>query len=1038
MAVEFDPSVFFRTLPSFYRERMPDADRAVLATLWEGLARLVDAEYAEIFDTLAAPKLSTVRPLSRRARRYVRLEDDAWRSLGTDHAHVVVRKPGTDDAVFYLGRRLRRDSLRVYWDGLPVLIAAPSFCTDEPDAAQRAGTAPAGTRIEFRRFDGATIVPDTTYADPDKLLTVESDYETGFARLTGDGSTTVLPFYRLDETDAAQPAEIDPAAAELFLRRRYAANLAFADDGDGSAVVWPDGFTVGQTVRLERQSGALHRQVVAAAALSDVSRRLAWSEDLGDLSADPVTAVSIEIDWRWSAPRIARDEIVFATPVPPGLRLRVEDAAGPQQLTAERRAQTTFRLPRGVDPLRTRVYCLNVDLAAVGIAADGVDFGRPPAGGVVWEATAPFAAGHDHARHAVVLPVDADVVRLPADRPLALRPDFTEDYRYPVVVCADGRRLDPADYVFDSTTAIRFTGGELPFGTRVDVLYVDGETQDRHRHLRLVTTVPAGASLASVALPEAADARYPATIETDSGGLAAAASTLLGDALVASAPPLAGASFALVGAALPSFAWETLLPPLPTADGGAARIVAAARLRDGIDDADVDLGPDEFELTETDDGVRLRAAAKLLDAWFVDCDADRSTLAEVLGEPAGYVAATSERYRRVLTAFYAAMYGPSTVYALENFACVAFGADYARKAGTLRGVRRAADGSRTVEVAHADGTTSSIAADAAFELRLPATPAVPPFHAPERRVRLFHGAALADLPYVAYFAEAFSPDFRVASRLDVWEDYDYASVDPQYDAVERLLTDAGADFPAAGVRAGTLLRVTLGPLARVVHVRVEEVVRPDALRVTVELLRAADLADSGWGEPDGWGETVGWGGVVDDERVTAFVAYGRVPRRVDSPPALDEAPSEPLVDGEDFEALNAALAALYAPFLLVLRADWNAALDAREAVEALRLIEAVKPADAACAAFVRVQDDAGVQDSMAAVGYDALDVQEIPRLSFVGQDFVGSFYIAASTTILPPDDATPDPAWFVGSGSIGSAEVGGETAYQSARYVTVI
>jgi len=1035
----FNADFIFEALPSFYRERLTESDRAVLSKFWEGLVRLVDADYGRLFDVAAAPKLARAAAFSRRPWYYRTLAATDWEYRDVAHQHVVVRAVGAVSGVFYLGRRLALDALQIRWAGLPVELTGPSFVTNDPDPDQLRGARPLGTRLELRRLSAGVVVADDSWGDETQALTVESGRELCWEQLEGDGVVSTLSFRRRDDGGQLQPAPCIPHAAKITLRRRRhaALQLSYVDGDTYASAAEP--FQVGQLLEVRRADGTRQREVVAEARIT-TDGRYRFATPLTDLGTNGVEELAQVLDWTWAPPTVTATTVVFATPVPAGVRLRITDPSGVQTVDSGPRPRATIVLPRRVEPTHTAVYLYNVDLTAITVAADGVDFGRPPASGTVWEVEAPFDLAHDHARFSTVAPQDLDYFELDPTRPLALTALLTEDSRYPVHVYLDGVLQPRSAYSFLSTIRIAPTSGVYARGTRLDVVYVDAEDPAPHRHFRTQTVAATGEALSAVALETAPGGRYPPLVETAVGGLTAAASLAVADDRLRIEPAITGPEFVRVDVAYPALAWRTLLPAAAVAaEARTEQIVSAAALQDGIDVPAVALDAASFTLTTTERGTQLEAAERLTTLWFKDAVVDEHLLQTVLGRPAGYtVVASSERYRRVLAAFYAALYGPSTTASMENFACIALGSTYAAKAGISRGFKRHADGTRTLTVEHVDGTRSTLTVGAAFEQRTPDGKAVPVFFAPEGRARVFDGD-LSVVPYLVFFAEATSPDYSYAKRLDVWTAYDVVSTPDSFDAVYGLLTDTKVSFTAAEVRAGDLIKLEVvgGLAARTVYGRVLTVRGDDA--ITIDLALATDASSYGWGAPSGWGAVTGWGGFMPGETLDSYVVYGRRRRTVDAHLALDEMPQASEADGETIALVNARLAELLSPFMFALEIDWNASME-RAVLDDLRtLLEAIKPAETGYFAYTRVNDAVGLSDRLQGQLYDRDPYLSFPlRWSYVGQDFVGSFYIAPTTTILSPDDATPDPTWFIGSGALDTGELGGETSDQTARFITVL
>jgi len=199
----FDASPLFNAIPSFYRDNLNSRDKAVIAKLWEGMTRVIDAEYAQLFQVADANKLDRIAPTT--LYPWVYQEFSGWSSRGTRHQHAVARLPGSSATTFtFTHRRLDLNKLKVYYGGRRI-------------------TLPEGWTVEnvfqsgmfstvVRRLSGFTSTP---FNDPSKELVLESEREFSAAHVEGNGETTEVAFTRLNYIGINVPAEVDPDSVSV-------------------------------------------------------------------------------------------------------------------------------------------------------------------------------------------------------------------------------------------------------------------------------------------------------------------------------------------------------------------------------------------------------------------------------------------------------------------------------------------------------------------------------------------------------------------------------------------------------------------------------------------------------------------------------------------------------------------------------------------------------------------------------------------------------------------------------------------------------
>jgi hypothetical protein len=875
MSDRFDPEVLFSVIPSFYRNTLGTDDRLLLETLWDGLIRCIDAEYAH-----AVQIKESVKPATAPVKTFypwVFHEFESWESRRARHRHVVMRQDGNADGRFAYPRFIDLDSAKVYYDGKRVDVSGRSVLTNDPDPAQLflyyfsvsllGFQWLVGARLDLLTVSGDTVVADTSFASGSEVV-VESDAELFRYRMTGNGVETGCDVRWLDDSYVLSAATVDVAESRVSLLRQClwmfdtyqlpgfnfpgspGTTGVVVDDpsAENPTITNPAGFRVGQVLEFVRIAPlafkAYHyREVVETAGTTYTLQRS--KTDSHGLNLSAVNLV-LDIPIYPNGVEVEAGLVRFPSVLPPGIRVRVEDPSGSQSFESDG-TSSSFSLDRVVDPDETSVFIFNVDLTAVEVTASRFEFGRPLQTGVIAECSAPYWMAHDHARWSTTILVAASYVDLPATRPMALTAGLVQDPRYPVKIYLDGSLMPEADYTFPSTTRIQKASGNFTVGQVIDVVYVDAEDVGDHVHVRSRVEVADGGSIDSVAL-DGLSLRYPTQVETVGVELLPAANTPVHrDAIVQVHPAVAGPAVVFVDGAAIGQHYEAVIPARVDVDEGYAGTLATAdSMQDGIDAPDTTVTGSDLELTIVGRDTRVRSSAAILKAWFKNCTVDEHLIQNNLGLAVGLVdhGESTQRFKDVVLATYAALWSPSTRHAIENFACIVLGSNYTN-AGTNRGVRTV-DQTRYREVLTADGVVTT-ALHATIPAREPG-PTVPPLYAVSAHARLVD---LADVAWLPVFAEAFSPTYRYAKRIDVRSDREESGVVDAFDSSTLILQSNLSDFIDWEVWPGDLIQLTIDGTTDPVYGRVDTVLDATHLR-----LREAPPTDKslGWGELT-WGCT---------------------------------------------------------------------------------------------------------------------------------------------------------------------------------------
>lgn len=194
----FDASPLFNAIPSFYRETLSSRDRSIISKLWEGMTRIVDADYAQLFQVANASKLS--RSSIETLYPWVYQEFSAWENRGTRHQHVIVRATGSSATSFVFSRRLDLNKFKLYYGGRRIPVPTGWLLRHSEN----------GKNTELVRVNGTTT-PFSSGAQ----ITLEAQRELVFDRYTGDSTTSKYAFYRTNYLGLTAAAIVDPDSISI-------------------------------------------------------------------------------------------------------------------------------------------------------------------------------------------------------------------------------------------------------------------------------------------------------------------------------------------------------------------------------------------------------------------------------------------------------------------------------------------------------------------------------------------------------------------------------------------------------------------------------------------------------------------------------------------------------------------------------------------------------------------------------------------------------------------------------------------------------
>ena len=1049
MSDRFDPEILFSLVPSFYRNNLGADDRKLIETVWDGLVRCVDAEYAAAYQIAQSVRPADVPVKTFYPWVFHRFSD--WTTRKARHQHVVMRMDGNAYGRFPFLRFVDLASAKVYYAGTRREIESPWVLSNDPDPVQLfisynsyaltnlftggAGFVRyVGTRLRLQSVVDGEFVDAADFASGSEVV-VESASEWLRNQITGNG---VLTGYDAewfhDDFITRSAAEIDAASAEITLRHQclwmfvtHASNGVTGSPGlegvsvdDPSAeyptITWPGGFRKGQVLEFIRFGAAYdiqyvngpsafrYREVVDADGSTYTIKRSKTDSRSQSLA---VVNLVLDIPLYPAAVEVEAQLVRFPKALPVGVRVRVEDASGAQSFESDGQS-SSFSLDRQVDPDVASVYVYNIDLTEVSVSSTRFELGRPLPIATVVEFAAPYHLPHDHARYTTTILAAAAYVDLPASRPMALTAGLAQDARYPVKVYVDGVLQPTTAYTFPSTTRVQKASGNYAVGQVIDVVYTDAEEVGDHVHARFSVDVADGDSLGSVSVT-GISSRYPIEVETVEGTLVPGADTPLHvNRIVRITPDIAGPAKVYVDGAEAGQHFEAVLPARIDEDEAyVGTLDAADSMQDGIDaPTEVASGVD-LALSRSGVDTLVRSSVAIEKAWFKNAYVDEHLIQNNLGLAVGVTdgGESTQRYKDAVLALFSAMWSNSSVATIENFACIVLGSAYC-PAGVNRGIRRSGlTRVRAVEVPGGAIETAALREDI-----------------PDRQVgavvpRLFAVSAFAslvdleDVPALPFFAEDFSPDYRCGKRLDVRTPREITGVVDSFSADTFILESVLTDFIENEVWVGDLIRLTVTGEADPVFGRVAEVLDAHHLRLR-EAPANPDAA--GYGELS-YGTPTGYGGTVIGLAVTAFTLWTRSTRMLDVGLYLDEMLRDAiaLADGEAYETARTRLVEVLRHHVFALRIDWDATTDQAALGYLKVLLERAKPAETRAIAYTEV-NDGQIEDSFTGTVADhGVQVTSLWRSSVVGASYVGYAFAAASVAEIPVEPDLFGPDWWI-------------------------
>lgn len=982
MAKSFDPSPLLGTLPSFYREHLDGTSSRVLFKVWEALTRAADAEYAHITQTSRSNKLGRAEDLTLYPWVY---EEFKWESQQVRHQHAAIEATSTDDKTFYLGRYVDPAEVELYYDGVRVDTTTRDIITNDPGAAQIAGTSPAGTRVVF----------DQARTPSGKPLFVWATRELFVSQNTTNGSGDMLTATWFDGSTSVA-AEVDQDSWEVSID---------AQDITAETTITNNGTLAVTVSAASIQSGSLV-EVITASGVTAQKEAASGSVTFTFSAVQTVTSVRIRLDIPVYPPqtKVSESLVTLGFPAPQGLVVRVVDPSGTQSFTLDA-GDRSIMLDQPVDPGNTEVFILGFDILKPEVTSSSFKFQRAPSSGLVFTARAAYELKHDHARHTEAVTAATSVISLPATRPVVLTSAGAEDPRYPIRVFHNGALLAKADYTLTDNVTLTKAAGTFSPGDVVDVVYADGEAPAQHKHLFTSAFVPAGKGFSSIELAEAPGSRYPALVSyTGVGSISPTIVAVSGKFAALPAPIVPGSAVNTYSSIAVYRKYYKHDMPARSVPGESYRgvVIQAASLGDGVDKPSAAEVP---VITATQDGATIESDISPAKGWLKNVYVDERRIQGVLGEAVGLMdpGLTSKAYKDAVLAHYAAYYGGSRLADLESLACVILGSAYSPVDAVVTGID-----SEEVLARAEDGTSITLKRAQDVPLRITGTD-LGRLEAISAHCT-FIDSDLSGIPYLAFMAEKFSDTYRYAKRLDVSTPVEVSSSTFSFDNDTQLLTDNTTDFIAREVRAGDLIRfstqdVSTGSTANTpnlsftatnIYAFVVRVINSHTVQVAATLSsQGYGYGGSGYGGVDG-SVISGYGGLSLLESIASYTIWARRTRTIDIGMYQDEMLDKDvaLASGESVQATNSALNDILRHFVFAVRLRWIANSDTERKNYLKHFLDTAKPADTQYIAYTTVNDDDGIKDTTKAALTETNVAMSFPlRTSYTGSDSIGSFFI---------------------------------------------
>lgn len=966
----FDSEAFFGAIPSFYRDKLQAKDRVVLSKLWEGVTRVLEEEYNNLFQVAANCRLNTSSVLSRQGWVYHKF--DSWTTNKSRHRHVsksfVSNYLSTPSVyVYYLGSYLDLESARMYFGGVFIPRWPELVLTNEQDPGQ----------LQYLKdlADNPTVTPSSNQL-PGTRLIFDRDYIEN--RLTKEFFEFLTIGARVKRFLSRNEAFTIEADGELYFSNVF--DPAFR--GTGSKKI----FTIPSTVNPD--SVVVRMNSVA---------KDGQSKYLNNFQIYP-------------RPFSFSDTyLTLKTSLPVGVSVKVVDSSGSQSFTTTSE-QATFKLAKQVDPETATVHLFNVDIGAITVESGSVTFNTPLAQGLQLSVSGEFFQDHDHARHTFVSRTQSSTITLPVTRPLRLKTNtLVEDPNFPIKVYINGKLLRPPSvpasatyspqYSFLSSSTIQLAADlYVNPGDRVDIEYTDEESPVEHVHRYTSKEFDAEAFITGLEFDSPVDSsRFPLFVDRSDAGLIPSADCEVSEnsLLINTGQILTDITRVSARCAIKSLRYRSVVPDrIDESENYRGTLVSAEAIQDGIDKPSVSMSGDSLSVTPSRDlgGTVIETNHRFEGAWFKNALIDDHMLSDMLGVPVRFEdgGTWTEEYRKVLIAFYSAMRSGSTVKVARDLVSIALGSEYAPVAGVSKGVDETPDGKFLV--VESQGTTNRLRINPNLPLDNPGK-TVPAFHPVNRSCEIIEGDALKSFTWLPFVAQRFG-DYQYGKRLDAFTPVEVVLSDP------RLAID-GSNYSLSFTTDVSPYAIWPTDLIEVVVTTADGDVETRYLRpysftsTTISSRTQVDVVPVRYGI-NPYGDF--YGARLNGTSAVSAKLYTKTLRQRDSFSFTDIMVDEvsALAEGEAIQRASKILGEIFSKFVFAARIAWNANTDTDRVNNAVKLLDRTKPADVGVIPFTQVEDGALSDTLKGEVVSEQVSFKKIPVFSVSDNSFADHTYIGPS------------------------------------------
>lgn len=1021
MTSKFNTNTFFEMLPSIWRTFYEDRD--VFSSVWEAMLRVQDVEYSTVFHVDDSKSLAST-PITVNYPVVFETFSD-WQSKHVPHAHYKYVADFDSTKAKYLGDsnpnyyrilisgHLLKYETQVYLDGraIPSAFIVKTF--------------------EYFEEDGAEVYGTILYIDADKL----QDYITGnpvnalsWLGNSSVGSAQLWPVIsEIQEVTVYSFRDIVPITAvsdgssvtfDITLDEGIAVDSddskAYIEAVKVSSLLTTTLQSTDSYLLTSKKALLLKGRVFRVCFSDKTSKKYVVSED-GQLAVNTPTGEIISdvylllnfllnpdlIQITETSVRLLGNNTFY-----PGASVRVVDSTGTQSFSiTDYTSSITFGRP--VDLNTVQIVFLGTELNSVVLTDTELTLASPLNKDVVVRLEAVLNVEHTHRAYRTVFDTPSNTIELSTTNPMDLTPSHQEQDYYPVRVYGNGLLLTSDQYTITDTVTITLAS-TWPADSVFDVLYADLEDAESHTHTHQTIVIPANAVQKVLVLDELIDTDLPleiifdATLSSDPDVI-----DFIGTESVQFKEPISsGLLITVHGTRRDWRYYHDLVSKSQSGYGYVGQITSFDTVQDGLTEADVIYTKDtDYEITNS----RVETNVKFDEGWLFNVSVDERTLANVWGCLIDFEKPSSQTYKDTLTTLLAANKAPSLVDNLVNFGSIILGSAYLEEAGISRGITEQDNQSYVViEPVDKNSATFQLSLLDGAPVRIPQT-VIPRMYAVNALLEVID-RDLSEIPWLAYFAEELSTDYRYAKRLDASSTKKLISRPHVYDTETGILTDYSVNFFEEEVRVGDMVKLEFSEqdisflnaeedldLPVSVITKVEEIIDQYHIKLGVYLVPKY----FGYGELS-YGEGT-YGGGFYVPKAVQYVVWTRKTRPVDRFLFLDSMPNETtaLVDGEKVSFVNQELNNILKHFVFGVKIDWNRMVDA-DAIDALdKLIKTLKPAETTALVYTEFQNDDGIDESL---GGSLVEMSPDMSVSgtreadayFTGNSYLGAKYSKAS------------------------------------------